>query len=572
MSTVLARGVGSPDPLTALTRRPWGERFGAPARLVPLALLVLLVAAPLLAVFSYLPQPSDGLFRHLYETVLGSYIRNTLLLSLGVALLTGLAGVGTAWLVTMYRFPGRRVFLWALVLPLAMPAYVLAYTYTDFLQVTGPLQSLLRDVTGWGVRDYWFPPIHSVGGAVFVLSAVLYPYVYVMARAAFVEQSQCAIEVSRTLGCTSLMAFCRVGLPLARPAIASGIAFAIMEAMADFGAVSFFGVPTFTTGIYRAWYALGSPAAASQLASLLLMFVFAVICFERLTRGRGRFSANTTHIFRKEQTQLTGAKGWLAMLACALPLLLGFLLPVGILAAMALDTTHWLTLERLALVTGNTLLLAGLASLVIVAVAMAALLAVSREPAPGATGLVRAATLGYAAPGAVIGVGIVVTVGALDGAVDGLARNLLGISTGLVLGGTVLALIYGYLTRFFAVAYSPLEAGFGKIGPALDDAARVLGCTRRSAFVRIILPLLRPSLLSALLLVFVDVMKELPATLILRPFNFDTLAVEAFRLATTERLAEAALPSFLIVLAGLLPVILLCRLLIRGRIGSGAVC
>jgi iron(III) transport system permease protein len=534
--------------------------------------LVLLIAAPLLAVFRYLPDSGDGLIRHLAQTVLADYLRNTLLLALGVAGLTTLTGAGTAWLVTMYRFPGQRVFRWALVLPLAMPAYVLAYTYTDFLQVTGPFQTSLRELTGWGVRDYWFPEIRSLGGAVFVLSAVLYPYVYVLARAAFLEQSQCALEVSRTLGCTSLMAFCRVGLPLARPAIATGVAFAVMEALADFGAVSFFGLPTFTTGIYRAWYGLGSPSAAAQLASLLLLFVFAVLTLERLSRGRARFANNTTHIFRKQASELRGGAGWLAATACAAPLALGFIVPALVLSGMALDADHMLEAARLWEITRNTLALGAIAALVIVGVAMAALFAVSRDGSPAATSLVRVATLGYAAPGAVIGVGIVVTLGWIDGAVDSWARQLLGVSTGLLLGGTVTALIYGYLTRFFAVAFNPLESGFAKIGPSVTDAARVLGCTPGGLFGRIVLPLLRPSALSALLLVFVDVMKELPATLILRPFDFDTLAVEAYRLATTERLAEAALPSFLIVLAGLLPVILLCRLLARGRMQDPAVC
>ncbi|MDF1585402.1 ABC transporter permease [Marinimicrococcus flavescens] len=541
--------------------RPLLEHAG---RLLPALLLVLLVAAPLLAVFAFLLEPSEGIWAHLAQTVLGEYLRNTLLLCLGVAALAGGAGAGSAWLVTMYRFPGQRFFNWALMLPLAMPAYVLAYAYTDFLQVTGPLQTMLRDLTGWGWQDYWFPNIRSLGGAVFVLGAVLYPYVYLMARAAFLEQSQCALEVSRTLGCTPLASFRRVGLPLARPAIAAGIAFVLMETLADFGAVSYFEVRTFTTGIYRAWYALGSPAAAAQLGSILLLFVFGVLAFERLSRGRARFTTNTTHIHPKQSPRLTGARGLLASLACALPILLGFGLPALLLAWMAVDTGEGIGLGRLGTLAGNTLLLGALASVLIVLLAIGGLASSTFQRGRAARKLLRVAALGYAAPGAVIGVGILVSVGGFDRAVDSASQALFGIPTGLVLGGTIGAVLYGYLIRFFAVAYNPLEAGLAKVTPNLEDAARVLGCGTPGLLARVHLPLLRTSVLAALLFVFVDVMKELPATLILRPFNFDTLAVEAFRLATTERLDAAALPSLLIVAAGLLPVILLCRMLDRG--------
>jgi iron(III) transport system permease protein len=532
--------------------------------------LCLVVAAPLLALLGFLGQPTQGLWAHLASTVLGEYLRNSALLVLGVGAGTLALGTGAAWLVTMYRFPGQRLLNWALVLPLAMPAYVLAYAYTDFLQVTGPVQSLLRDLTGWGWRDYWFPNIRSLGGAVFVLTAALYPYVYVLARAGFAEQSQCALEVSRTLGCTPFAAFRRVGLPLARPAIAAGIAFVMMETLADFGAVAYFELRTFTTGIYRAWYALGSPAAAAQLASLLLLLVFAVLALEWAARGRSRFANNTTHIFRKERVPLTGWRGWAATMACALPVLVGFVLPGLVLAAMALDNGDGIGPGRLLELTGNTALLGASASLVIVLVAITALLATNREHSAAARGLLRTAALGYAVPGAVIGVGIVVALGGFDRAADRVASAFTGSGTTFVLSGTVAALLYAYLVRFFAVGFNPLEAGMAKIAPSLGDAARVLGCGRMSVAGRIHLPLLRPSLISAVLLVLVDVMKELPATLILRPFNFDTLAVEAFQLATTERLDGAALPSLVIVAVGLVPVVMLCRMLDRGR-GAAAV-
>ncbi|MEK0083259.1 ABC transporter permease [Benzoatithermus flavus] len=528
-------------------------------------LLCLVVAAPLLALLGFVGQPTQGLWTHLASTVLGEYLRNSALLCLGVGAGTLAVGTGAAWLVTMYRFPGQRVLNWALVLPLAMPGYVLAYAYTDFLQVTGPVQTLLRELTGWGWRDYWFPNIRSLGGAVFVLTAAFYPYVYVLARAGFAEQSQCALEVSRTLGCTPFAAFRRVGLPLARPAIAAGIAFVMMETLADFGAVAYFELRTFTTGIYRAWYALGSPAAAAQLASLLLLLVFAVLALEWSARGRGRFANNTTHIFRKERVELEGWRGWAAFGLCLLPVLVGFVLPAIVLAGMAWSTSDGIGLARLLHLTGNTALLGALASVVVVAMAITGLLAANREGSMVARSLLRTAALGYAVPGAVIGVGIVIALGSFDGAADQLVKAVTGTGTGLILSGTVMALLYAYLVRFFAAGFNPLEAGMAKIAPTLGDAARVLGCAPLAVASRVTLPLLRPSLISALLIVLVDVMKELPATLILRPFNFDTLAVEAFQLATTERLDGAALPSLVIVAVGLVPVVMLCRMLDRGR-------
>ena len=553
-------------PISAGAARRSRASIGA----VAAAALCAVVAAPLLALLGFAGQPTEGLWAHLASTVLPEYVRNSVLLCLGVGAGSLAIGAGAGWLVTMYRFPGQRLLNWALVLPLAVPAYVLAYAYTDFLQVSGPVQTLLRDITGWGWRDYWFPNIHSLGGAVFVLTAALYPYVYILARAGFAEQSMCALEVSRTLGCTPFAAFRRVGLPLARPIIVAGVAFVMMETLADFGAVAYFEVRTFTTGIYRAWYALGSPAAAAQLACLLLLVVGVLVALEWRARGGGRAATSTPHLFRKHRIELTTWRGWAACGACALPVLVGFVAPALVLGTMALQANERIGLDRIATLIGNTLLLGGLASALIVVVAICGLLIASHERSDAVRRLLRAAALGYAAPGAVIGVGVLIAIGAFDRGVDGIAQGLGLPGTGLVLGGTIGALLYAYLVRFFAVGFNPLEGGFAKIAPAFAEAARILGCGSSAVAARVVLPLLRPSLISASLLVLVDVMKELPATLILRPFNFDTLAVEAFQLATTERLAGAALPSLVIVAAGLVPVILLCRMLDRGR-GAAAV-
>ncbi len=531
------------------------------------ALLVLLVIAPLFAVLSQVGASTDGLWSHLAQTRLGEYLFNTVIVAVGVGALTLAIGVGCAWLVTMYRFPGHTLFEWLLVLPLTLPTYVLAYTYTDWLQFVGPVQSALRALTGWGWREYWFPNIHSLGGAVFVLSMALYPYVYVAARSAFLAQSVCALEVSRTLGCTPWRMFWRVGLPLARPAIVAGVLFVLMESLADFGAVAYFEVNTFTTGIYRAWFSYGNPAAAAQLASVLLTFVFALLLLERLNEGRRRYSHTSARYRPLPSIALRGHWAALAVLFCLLPLIAGFVLPATVLTHMAWQAQDALSWARLGQLTLNTVTLSLFTSGIVVTVALLAVYSVRRETHPLGRLLMRLALLGYATPGMVIAVGLLITLGLADRLLGDVLSRVFGLSTGLLLSGTLFAVVYGCAVRFFAVGYTPLEAGFRKIRPGFEDVARTLGATPQRILRVIHLPLLRGSLLSAGLLVFVDVMKELPATMILRPFNFDTLAVEAFQLATTEQLDGAAAPALVIVLAGLLPVLVLCRAITRSRPG-----
>lgn len=546
-------------------RRP-RRRFGL---LNALALsIAALLAAPILTVLLHLFVADSGTLAHLAETVLADYVVNTLWIALSVAAGVFAIGVATAWLVTMCHFPGRRLFEWTLILPLAVPAYVMAYAYTDFLQYAGPVQSLLRAATGWGAADYWFPNIRSLGGAIAMLVLVLYPYVYLLARAAFLEQSVCALDVSRTLGCGPWSSFLRVGLPLARPAIAAGVSLALMEALADFGTVSYFGVPTFTTGIYRAWFSLGDRVAAAQLASALLLCVFAVLLLERWSRGRGRYHHTSGRYRRLPSHRLRGGRAALAWLACALPLLLGFLLPAGILLEMALAKgdaqfgPRFLTLAR------NSFTLAATAALLAVALALLMALAARLRPTPLTLLANRFAAMGYAVPGSVIAVGILIPVAGLDNAIDGWMRGAFGLSTGLLLTGTIAALVYAYLVRFLAVSLQTVEASLAKISPSVDAAGRCLGAGPAGLLGRVHVPLMWGSLLSAGLLVFVDVMKELPATLIMRPFNFDTLAVQAYHLASDERLAEASTAALAIVAVGLLPVILLSRTIARARPGG----
>jgi iron(III) transport system permease protein len=531
--------------------------------------LACVLAIPIASVLVNLFSTSNGTWQHLSDTVLPRYLINTFELVLAVAIGVPVIGAGTAWLVTLCRFPGRRVFEWALILPLAVPPYVMAYVYTDFLQVAGPVQGLLRDLTGWSYGDYWFPEIRSLGGAACMLILVLYPYAYLLSRAAFLEQSVCALEVSRTLGCGPWKSFARVALPLARPAIAAGTALALMETLADFGTVSFFGIPTFTTGIVRAWIAFGDQTAAAQLSSALLGFVVVILLLEKLSRGSSRYHHTTNRYQHLPGYRLRGTKAALAFLACALPLLLGFLLPAAVLLKMSIEAGDHQFGTRYFSLVFNSFTLA--ATTAFFAVLLAALMAyVARlEPNPLSRFAIRFSAMGYALPGPVIAVGILIPFAQFDNALDAWARETLGVSTGLLLSGSIAALVFAYLVRFLAVSLNTVEAGLSKIKPSMDDAARALGRGPFGTLLGVHAPLLWTSLLTAGLVVFVDVMKELPATLVMRPFNFDTLAVQAHNLAADERLTEAATPALTIVLVGIPPLILLSRAIARARPGSG---
>lgn len=505
-------------------------------------------------------QTSDA-WPHLAATVLPEYIANTLWLLAGVGLGVAVVGVATAWLITMHQFPGRRYFEWALVLPMAMPAYVLAYAYTDLLQFVGPVQSFLRAAFEWQRGDYWFPPIRSVGGAIAMFVCVLYPYVYLLARAAFLERASGMMEAARTLGHGPWATFLRVSLPLARPAVVAGMSLALMETLADYGTVSYFAVPTFTTGIYRAWFSLGDRIAAAQLAASLLGFVVLLVALERSTRGRARFHNTTGRNRPPHAIQLRGLSAVAAWLVCALPVLAGFVLPALLLLNMAIAATgseagvmiDW----RFARLVSNSLLLAGVTALM--AVLLALLLAyatrLTRSALPGA--LNRLVSLGYAVPGSVIAVGVLIPVTRLDHWLASVWQTWSGSNPGLLITGGIAALVYAYLVRLLAVALQTVQASLDKVTPSMDDAARSLGHTQFQTLRRVHVPLLRGSLFTAMLLVFVDVMKELPATLVMRPFNFDTLATQTYTLASDERLAEASLPALAIVAAGLLPLIVL---------------
>ena len=517
-----------------------------------------LLALPVLFVVSNLFRGGGETWSHLMATALPRYVLNTALLLLAVAWGVISMGVLSAWLVTAYRFPGRDALQWALMLPLAMPAYVMAYAYTDWLQFTGPVQTGLRNVTGWQANDYWFPEIRSLMGAAAMLSFALYPYVYLIARTAFQELPRSAIEAGRLAGHSAWAAFFKVAVPLARPSIAAGASLALMEALADFGTVSYFAVEVFTTGIFKAWLSMGDAVAAAQLSTGLLAFVALVLVLERASRGRAAYHATAP---RKPTPPhpLAGAAGAAALLACAAPVIFGFVLPAVLLGTLAWGEKAAFLGGRFVALVGNSFALAGLTAVVAVLLATLMAYAVRITRNPLVAGANRIVSLGYAVPGAVIAVGVLVPLGRLDNALAGWLEQYLGLKTGLLLTGTVVALVYAYLVRLLAVALQTTEAGLAKITPSMEHAARSLGSTAAGTLARVHVPLLAPSLATAVLLVFVDVLKELPATFALRPFNFDTLAIEAYHLAQDERLAEAAVPSLVIVAVGLLPVLYVSR-------------
>jgi iron(III) transport system permease protein len=530
-------------------------------------LVALVLALPVLTVFGFVFQPAGEVWRHLADTVLKDYVLNSVLLLLGVGLGTLFGGVSSAWLCSMCQFPGRRVFEWALLLPMAMPAYIIAYTYTGMLDFAGPVQTGLRDLFGWSYGEYWFPEIRSLGGAIVMLSLVLYPYVYLLARAAFLEQSICVLEVGRTLGAGAWTGFFRIALPLARPAVIAGLSLALMEALADYGTVQYFGVATFTTGIFRTWFGLGNAAAAAQLAALMMSFVFILIVLERWSRRQARYYHTSGRYRHLPRYRLHGWRAAAAFALCLLPLLLGFLLPAGQLLAWAVQTAgRTLDAEFLRLVW-HSLGLAGAAAVLAVLLGLFMAYGKRLRGSLGVAAAVRVAGMGYAVPGTVIAVGVLIPFAWIDNRIDSWMRASFDISSGLLLSGTLAALLFAYTVRFLAVSLQTVEAGLGKIKPSMDDAARSLGLPPNQVLSRIHMPIMRGSLLTALLLVFVDVLKELPATLILRPFNFNTLAVRAFELASDERLAESATAALTIVLVGIIPVILLSRSITRSRPG-----
>jgi iron(III) transport system permease protein len=526
-----------------------------------------LAALPVVAVLGLGLAAGHGqVWGHLVATVLPGYVANTLALVVLVGAGVAFGGTVTAWLITNRRFPGARFFEWALLLPLAMPAYVMAYAYTEWLDYAGPVQTTLRHAFHWAKGDYWFPDVRSLGGAAAMFIAVLYPYVYLLARTAFLERPASLIEAARTLGLDARRAFWRVDLPLARPAIAGGIALALMETLADYGTVAYFAVDTFTTGIYRAWFSLGDKVAAAQLSAALLAFVVGAVLLERWSRGAARAARGNRmrSLQPPPQPTLSGWRAWTATLICVAPIVIGFALPLLLLGRLALSEPGLPGAARFGELAWNSFRVSGVTAFLAVVFAIVVAYAVRLAPGALTLGTSRLLALGYAVPGSVLAVGVLLPVGAMDVWLAEFMHREFGIRTGLLLTGTIAALIYAYLVRYFAVAWNGIDPAFARITPNMDAAARGLGSSTMATLLRVHAPLLARTAAASALLVFVDVMKELPATLVLRPFNFDTLATRTYTLAQDERLAEAALPSLAIVAVGVLPLLLLARAVRRG--------
>ncbi|MGR3662841.1 MAG: ABC transporter permease [Paracoccaceae bacterium] len=535
--------------------RPGFDRWSVGA--VVVALLVLL---PIFAVLWIALTPDQNIWPHLISTTLPRYVKTTVILVFWVGLIAGVTGSLTAWMVVMYRFPGSRWLEWLLLLPLAIPAYVGAYALVDFLEYAGPVQTALRESFGWkSSRDYWFPEIRSVGAAIIVLSGALFPYVFLLAKSAFREQSGGAYEVARALGAGPVARFWRVGLPLARPAIAAGIAIVMMETISDFGVVAFFAVQTLTTGIFSTWLEGGNAAGAAQIASVVLIFVFVLVAMEKRSRGQLRFFRMSRQQRAVVALPLAGWRGWLASVLCFIPFAVGFILPFAVILSHALKNTSGWVDPGLLLALSNTFLVAGTAAVVTVVAAVfmvyGARLTGRRLPAL----LVPLTTIGYAAPGAILGIGLLYPMSFVDHFIADTVEITTGRDIGLLMTGSAFAIIYAYTVRFFAIAQGSVDSAFGRISPSLPMAGRALGLTAGGVLRRIHIPLIRGSLGTALLLVFVDCVKELPATLLLRPFNFNTLSTRVYEQASLEKIGDAAPAAILVIGVGLAAVLLMTR-------------
>jgi len=534
-----------------------------------LAILVaLLICLPLLAVLWLALTPTENIWPHLFSTVLPGYVSTTALLMLGVAIGTSIIGVATAWCVTHLEFTGRSVFVWALLLPFAVPAYVIAYVYTDLLEFAGPVQTALRTVFGWqSARDYYFPSVRSLGGAVLMMVLVLYPYVYLLARSAFTEQSSSLVEAARALGQSQGKSFFAISLPLARPAIAVGVALALMETLNDFGTVDYFSVRTLTAGIYDVWLGMGNLGGGAQIACLLLLFVLLILWVERSSRKKQQqFQPSSSRFKPAERIRLRGWRNALVFLVCFLPFLLGFVIPAAVLVHYAIlnfELSWNAEFRRTAL---NSVMLSSIAA--VITVVLGVFLAYSMRVRPNQIlhWCTRLASTSYALPGAVLAIGVMVPFTRFDNAIDSFARDHFNISTGLLLSGTVAAIIFAYVVRFIAVAYGSIESSLSKITPSMDMAAKSLGNTPTKMLWKVHIPMMRSGIITAALVVFVDCMKELPATLVLRPFNFDTLATHVYQFASDELIGQSALGALCIVLTGLVPIILLSRSIDRSRV------
>lgn len=556
-ATTVSQEAASPALLAKRTSKRW---------VITAAITTAIVALPVLSVLFLALFPEQNIWPHLISTTLPRYLWTTLQLMFGVSVLTLIIGLSTAWVVTMCEFPGRRLFEWAMLLPFAVPAYVIAYVYTTLLDYAGPVQTAMREWFGWqNATEYWFPEIRTLEGATLMIGLVLYPYVYLLARAAFMEQSPSLFAVSRSLGHSAISTFFRVVLPIARPAIAVGLSLVMMETLNDFGTVDFFAVQTLTAGLFDTWMGLGSLGGAAQIATVMLAFVVILVTLERYSRRRQQQFAARDNRDPIRRFRMSLPRQILCLIFCAIPVILGFIVPAITLGQYALEYFDESWNSTFIRNTMNSLFLSGTAAFTTLLIGV--ILAYSRRlhDTRGMQIMMRLSSLGYAMPGAVLAIGVIIPLAGFDNWLDSITRSAFGFSTGLLLSGSAFALVFAYTVRFLAVSAGSVESALQKITPSMDMASRSLGHSPGQTLMRVHLPMLRGTLLTAALVVFVDVMKELPATLILRPFNFDTLATYVYQFASDEQLARSALPALIILLAGIIPIILMSRSISRTR-------
>ncbi len=526
----------------------------------------IVVLMPILSIAWLAISGGSADWPHLIENVVPRATGRTLLLVLFTCTASAIIGILAAWLVATYEFPLRRILSAALVLPLAIPAYLSAYAFGELLTFAGPVQGLVRSLFGFQTsRDYWFPDVRSLGGAVLVLSSVLYPYVYLACRSMFLMQGRAAADVARTLGAGPVRVFFRVQLPMARPAIMIGLTLVAMETLNDIGAVEFLGVQTLTFSIFNTWLNRGSLAGAAQIACVMLVFVIALMMIERAARRRQRFASQktTAAIHDVARLKLSGWKKWAATAACFVPILSGFAVPFLVLGDYAMRRLDQFLAPRLLSALANSVLVSGLTALATVLLGFVLAYAARSGRSRITDIAARLASFGYGVPGTVLAIGVLFPIAALDNAIDAQMRAFFGISTGLLMTGTGFAIVYACTVRFLTMAEGTLEAGFQKLSPHLDMAARALGRTSGQTLRSVLLPMMRPAVLTAALLVFIETMKELSATIMLRPFNFNTLATLVYEDASRARVEDASVAAVIIVIAGMVPVILVSRSLER---------
>ncbi len=538
--------------------------------LTPWHIAIVLIIAGILSpifglVITALSANADA-WPHLLRTVLPKATWITLLLMIGVSLFSVLLGAGTAWLVTMYAFPGQMFFRWALIIPLAVPTYLAAFCYIEVWDYSGWVQTAIRATFGFtSARNYWFPEVRSLGGAIFVMSFVLYPYVYLTARASYIAQSTSVLEASRTLGCNAFQSFWKIGLPLARPAIAAGAVLALMECLNDIGAVEHFGVNTLTITVYDTWLERGSLAGAAQIACAMLVAVVALFSLERWSRGKQAFHQGNASRQPLKEIELAGARKWLAVAACGIPIAFGF----GVPALFLVDATITFIDEAFTGTFWNhafhSFMLALSAATIATVFGLIVVFTRRTFPSRVLTGFAVGASIGYAVPGTVLAIGVIISLSWLEATFGSLSEQVFGVTSGLFISGTAGAIIMAYIVRFFAISHGSLDSSMSKLSPHMDDAARSLGRSPIGVLQDVHLPLLTPAIGAGALLVFVDAMKELPATLLLRPFNFDTLATHVYTLASLDQFEEAAPEALMIVTIGLVPVIVLNQVISSGR-------